>query len=124
MFFSKKNQTKTPHSSDALKEYIEVYAHFKNDLAALKRHDHFDLIEETVIARASIHDCVQEAGKIDELTKSRIIALDKEWREWIIKNKREGFSLVDINRENVPKNEWWFWIDMLETLASEDLKTL
>lgn len=119
--FGKKSK---PSVDDELIEYIKSYARYEDDLLTLTKHDHFDLIEDTVLLRDAIHEHLLAHQNIKESYVSQIRQLDKEWQDWIIKNKQEDFHLVDVNRHGVPKDQWWFWIDCLDQLSDVERSTL
>jgi len=122
MFF-KKHKAKPISPQEELALLIKSYSLFKDDISCLGKHDHYDLIEETVTIRDGIHDWLQDID-VSEDVKSQISRLDQAWREWITQNKSSDFELVDINRDNIARSQWWFWIDQLDKLSEEDLKTI
>lgn len=104
---------------------LKSYKHFKHGGIPLEKHLHFDLYEETVLARASIHDSVNELHKRGRnVDTQEISSLDRQWQEWILENKSSDFELVDLNRDDEPKDHWWWWIDQLETLSDSEKSTL
>lgn len=115
-------------SDDQLREeaesYIEIYAKFNLDGIPCK-HDHLDMHEETVLARDSIYNLLEEMNRRNlEFSTERIVQLDAEWQEFMLKNKENDFKLVDLNRDEIPRNLWWFWVDELETLTPEQRSTI
>jgi hypothetical protein len=82
------------------------------------------LHEETVISRAAIHDMFLSLDEDTAFDATRLREIDLEWQNWIQSNKDAEFRIVELAREQEPKSEWWFWIDMLEELTPEQKSTL
>ena len=105
-------------------QYVEVYKKYNADGIPAK-HEHFDMHEETVFTRDSIHNVLQEIYRRKfRVDTTELKSIDKSWQEYMRENKTDGFELVDINREDCPKELWWFWIDQIESLTSKELSTL
>lgn len=49
--------------------------------------------------------------------------LDTEWQQ-IIKNTSNGSFILDIDRSNIPKTKWWWWIDRLDELSEDERSTI
>ncbi|HUC89769.1 MAG TPA: hypothetical protein VMR45_03130 [Patescibacteria group bacterium] len=74
-------------------------------------------------ARSEIHEIVEELDKRKlDVDKSSLKQYDQEWQSWILANTAPNFKL-EHSRQGIPKNNWWDWIDQLDTLTDVQRST-
>ncbi|MBC7787987.1 MAG: hypothetical protein H7Z18_11315 [Methylophilaceae bacterium] len=103
---------------------IEKYEKYKY-AGPLIKHDHYDIIEEIVDYRDDIHEYLMELKDLKVKTDTAVIRKnDLDWQAWLAANKQDGFELMDLNRNEIPRYKWWYWIDVLDELTDEQKSTI
>ncbi len=74
--------------------------------------------------RDDIHDTLDShEAMIKSESILRLKELDRKWLTFLEKNRDPSFRF-NLRNFNEPKVKWWWWIDRLDELTSEQKSTL
>jgi len=107
-----------------LKEFIKEYTDWVGKSFELSP-DWEEEINYLSFIRNDIHDVIieiQARGEKLSTELKQVREIDADWQEWIFEQGKVGE--LDIARTGKSKNLWWYWVDQLQNLSEEDLKTL
>jgi len=78
---------------------------------------------DLIFLRQEIHE-VFEASSLRsvKLDVDRLREIDSQWQGDI--DDRHDSVQLDLKREKITKQMWWYWVDQLQSLSEPDLKTL
>ena len=83
--------------------------------------DWIEELESLMFDRSEIHRMAEELRSRNiAFDQDRLRLADGKWQAWIRQTKDDAFR-VEHPRDEVPKSEWWHWIDRIEELTEDDL---
>src|SRR5689334_18458815 len=97
---------------DAYKEEVE------------KGYELSDGWDEEVFALASLRDDIHQAlSQLSGDQQDKLRQLDTRWQHWAEAHTFQGFEL-SMNRSDISKDKWWWWIDSLKDLSTQNRAAL
>ena len=94
---------------DEYKEWIEKNIPITNDWE--------EEINYMAYLREAIHKDLHGKGS------KQLHELDTKWQQQVASTSDGSFKF-EIDRSDIPKTQWWWWIDRLDELSPEERSTL
>lgn len=107
-------------TQNKLNDLVETYAGRVFSSYGVEEGYEYELYD-LIFLRQDIHELL-ESVKPSKLDLNRLHEIDSQWQSDAVDN--HDSIQFEIDREKIPQSMWWYWIDQLDKLSEEDLKTL
>ena len=72
-------------------------------------------LHHLIFLRESLHAEIEHGKSLAAEARK----IDERWQASILRTS-DGSFVIDIDRADKPKDEWWWWIDQFDSLTTEN----